>query len=487
MKSNIILLLFILQLVALPQNNFIQQITNGDFDARNPFIYKEEYGFYHDMFFELHKNSTSNIYSIKYNSDSESFGDTIALTSSNSLNINPSFSPNAGLLFQTNRNGNWDIALLTDSNNVWGDIKFLTDSSIDEVSPKFFESTNVFPPDSTRILFKRGDDIVFLSYKQSQITENILFKDNTDITYSDYVGYATDIWSSNSGYHVFAIEDSLGYKKIVSRYKPYNNNLWQEKIIVKDSCDCADLSIQMINYYFVGIFYSDTLLTQRRFFIIQNPFVSNAASELVQTKPEGNLSHLDIYLFLIVTKRSQILSPKLELYEPHTYIVEQNGISKVRVDITDLGFWDKDSLIQVAIPNPGLAIGPVGLKDGLLTIYTVWEDSVNGHIQLFGTPRHIMFGAVENESFANDFILYQNYPNPFNPVTKIEYKLQKASEIKFNVVNILGEIIFEKNYGYQLPGNYKIDFDGNELSSGVYFYSIITAENRLSRKMTLMK
>ncbi len=483
MKSIIILLLFILQLAALPQDDFIRRITNGDFDARNPFIYKEEYGFYHDMFFELHKNGSSNIYSIKYNSDTKLFEDTIALTSGNWLNINPSFSPNVGLLFQTNRNGNWDIALLTDSNNVWGDIKFLTDSSIDEVSPKFFESTNLYPPDSTRILFKRGDDILFLSYERDQITENILFQDNPDITYSDYVGYVTDIWSSSSGYYVFAIEDSLGYKKIVSRYKPFNNNSWQEKIIVKDSCDCADLSIQLMT----GIFYSDTLLKQRRFFTIQNPFVSNASSELVQTKPEGNLSHLDTYSFLIVTKRSQILSTEFELYEPHTYIVNQNGVSKIRVDVSDLGFWDKDSLIQVAIPNPGLAIGPVGLKDGLLTIYTVWEDSVDGHIQLFGTPKHINFGSVKDESYVNDFILYQNYPNPFNPATNIEYKILKGSEIRFNVINILGEKVFERNYGYQLPGNYKIDFDGSGLSSGIYLYSIYTSENRLSRKMLLLK
>ncbi len=98
-----------------------------------------------------------------------------------------------------------------------------------------------------------------------------------------------------------------------------------------------------------------------------------------------------------------------------------------------------------------------------------------------------MFGDVENESIASDFMLYQNYPNPFNPNTKIEYKLQKASDIKFVVINVLGETVFEKNYGYQLPGNYKIDFDGAGLSSGVYLYSIITEDNKLSRKMILIK
>jgi hypothetical protein len=78
-------------------------------------------------------------------------------------------------------------------------------------------------------------------------------------------------------------------------------------------------------------------------------------------------------------------------------------------------------------------------------------------------------------------------PIHFFPTTKIEYKLQKACEIKFVVVNVLGETVFEKNYGYQLPSSYRIDFDGSILSSGVYLYSIVTDENRLSRKMVLMK
>lgn len=487
MKSNIILWLFILQLAALPQNNFIQQITSGDFDARNPFIYKEEYGLYHDMFFELHKNGISNIYSIKFNSDTGLFGDTVALTSSNSLNINPSYSPNSGLLFQTNRNGNWDIVLLPDSNGVWKSPRFLTNSISDEVSPKFFESMNLYPPDSTRILFKRGDDIVCLSYEGDKILENILFQDNPDITYSDFVGYVTDIWNSSSGYYVFAIEDSLGYKKIVRRYKPYNSNTWQDKIILKDSCDCKDLTLQTMNYYLWGIFYSDTVLAERRFFVIQNPLNPNVSSELVQINPAGNLSHLDIYTFLIVTKRNENLPTEFGLYYPHTYVVEQNGVSKVRIDVSDLGFGDRDSLVQVAIPDPNLAIGPVGLNYGVLTIYTVWEDSVNGYIQLFGSPKIIIFGAVENESFANDFVLYQNYPNPFNPVTRIEYKILKGSDVKFEVINILGEKVFEQSYGYQTAGNYKIDFDGSSLSSGTYLYSIFTNGNRLSRKMILMK
>ena len=64
MKKLSLVFLLLLQFVILPQNSFIRQITNGDFDARNPFIYKDEFGFHHPpIFFELHKNGFSNIYS----------------------------------------------------------------------------------------------------------------------------------------------------------------------------------------------------------------------------------------------------------------------------------------------------------------------------------------------------------------------------------------------------------------------------------------
>jgi hypothetical protein len=73
------------------------------------------------------------------------------------------------------------------------------------------------------------------------------------------------------------------------------------------------------------------------------------------------------------------------------------------------------------------------------------------------------------------------------PLTRIGYKIIKSSDVKFEVMNILGEKVFEEQYGYQMPGRYNIDFSGFGLPSGIYFYSIITEENKLTRKMVLLK
>ncbi len=80
MKRSILVFWLFLQLLILPQNSFIQQITSGDFDARNPFIYKNEFGYNSRVYFELHIDGYSNIYFTSYNSDDITFEDTTAIT-----------------------------------------------------------------------------------------------------------------------------------------------------------------------------------------------------------------------------------------------------------------------------------------------------------------------------------------------------------------------------------------------------------------------
>ena len=86
------------------------------------------------------------------------------------------------------------------------------------------------------------------------------------------------------------------------------------------------------------------------------------------------------------------------------------------------------------------------------------------------------------------FSLYQNYPNPFNPKTIISYELVTSSFISIKVFDILGKEINELINKKQNPGKYEIDFDGSALSSGVYFYSLVTdGVTRDTKKMLLIR
>jgi len=493
MKKIFIVFLLLLQGSIFSQNNFIQQITSGDFDAKNPFIYKDGYGGYNNfLFFELHRENSSNIYYKKYNFDQSMFDDTVAITSGNYLNLSPSFRPTGGIIYQTNINGNWDIVHIPDSEGIFLSPRILTLTPEEEVDPKFVESISYYEPyfqDSIHVLFKRNNDIVFLNYDRNQnlIKEDIVFQADSESSYTEFIGFESDDWSSIQGSYLIAIEtDNFGNDQIVIRFRSYGGNL-SEKRVIKDNCDCSGLYLQY-NYSYWYLFYLDSLLEQKRYFVIEDPTILNPPSYLLDFPYSGNLSLFNNYFHFMITDKEGTNTKEFPDYFPFTYLVEQNGISKVRFDISDLGLYDTDSLVQVSAKNSRLAIGSMGMDDGnYLIVYTVWEDSIDGHIQLFGTINHETLGAVEDESVANDFVLYQNYPNPFNPSTKIEYKLLQASDVKFNVFNILGEKVFEQNFGYQTAGSYKVNFDGTALPSGVYVYSIYTDENRLSRKMLLMK
>ncbi|MFA6978509.1 MAG: T9SS type A sorting domain-containing protein [Ignavibacteriaceae bacterium] len=102
------------------------------------------------------------------------------------------------------------------------------------------------------------------------------------------------------------------------------------------------------------------------------------------------------------------------------------------------------------------------------------------------------FGAdvvdVENEnSIPLNFQLNQNYPNPFNPSTVISFQLSVKSKVSLKVYDVLGNEVATLVNEEKPAGNYKIDFKGNNLASGIYFYTLRAGSFVQSRKMILLK
>ena len=86
-----------------------------------------------------------------------------------------------------------------------------------------------------------------------------------------------------------------------------------------------------------------------------------------------------------------------------------------------------------------------------------------------------------------DYKLEQNYPNPFNPITIISYSIPTASNVTLKVFDVLGNFIATLVDQKQVAGSYKINFDGSELSNGVYIYKIQTGNFIAVKKMSLLK
>ncbi|MBK8552908.1 MAG: PQQ-dependent sugar dehydrogenase [Ignavibacteria bacterium] len=89
------------------------------------------------------------------------------------------------------------------------------------------------------------------------------------------------------------------------------------------------------------------------------------------------------------------------------------------------------------------------------------------------------------------FSLDQNYPNPFNPETNISYYIPEMSKVSLTVFDALGKEINTLVNTNQLPGNYKIrwngkDAYGNNIPSGAYFYKLTAGNNFSETKRMIM-
>ena len=98
------------------------------------------------------------------------------------------------------------------------------------------------------------------------------------------------------------------------------------------------------------------------------------------------------------------------------------------------------------------------------------------------------YSKVVDVSFnaPTEFSLKQNYPNPFNPSTVISYALPSQSYVTIKVYDILGNEVASLVNKEQAEGEYKITFDANNLSSGIYFYKLTAGNFVNTMKMILL-
>lgn len=128
------------------------------------------------------------------------------------------------------------------------------------------------------------------------------------------------------------------------------------------------------------------------------------------------------------------------------------------------------------------SLGIVFQQDSHLDRWILIGAIVNG--KKYGT---ILAADDQHHIAPNYFYLYQNYPNRFNPSTKISFDLPHSGQIHLFVYDCLGREVSTLINDYRTVGHYDVNFNANELSSGMYFYTISFGSSSSIKKMLLLR
>ena len=133
-----------------------------------------------------------------------------------------------------------------------------------------------------------------------------------------------------------------------------------------------------------------------------------------------------------------------------------------------------------------LGMGGFGVSSILInpSMHTIYAGTKDGKI--YSRVNEIT-AVNEKQELPTEFSLKQNYPNPFNPSTTIEFAMPKDGKYSIKVYNVIGQIVKVLADQDFSAGYHKIQFNANDLSSGIYFYQLLGENVNLTRKMILLK
>ncbi|MBK8550650.1 MAG: T9SS type A sorting domain-containing protein [Ignavibacteria bacterium] len=92
-----------------------------------------------------------------------------------------------------------------------------------------------------------------------------------------------------------------------------------------------------------------------------------------------------------------------------------------------------------------------------------------------------------SENIPAKFYLFQNYPNPFNPSTNLEFGISDSRFASLKIYDLLGNEVATLVNERLNQGTYKVKFNGNDLSSGIYFYRLSAGDYTDTKRMLLIK
>jgi hypothetical protein len=485
MKAKLFYIILIPQIIFSQQYNPVQ-ITNYDFDSRNPkvmvhlmyLILPEPY-----IFFEGFQDSSNNIYSLKYDAAADSFIQLFQFTNDEFLkkNVLPRTYPDENdniikyALWETNEKGNWDIVISYDSGDGWTPYQFLISSTEDEQDA--FLNYPAYYDNDIKLIYSKGNSVCLYS----ESNEDTVFEGSDSVKYSDptasYSRYNDNILYAVAVKKLNGQEPYLVYRTKTDSIWSEENSVYYQMPAVKPEFGFSD--------------FETTLSFERpgnptRTFLIKPEYFNtiNQPVPLMENPDIATTEFSSMYYIFPVTENSE----DYDAWLPYAFNFSVNDSSFIRLGTNDFWHPQRDIYTKVNSANPNVgAIALFGFND--LISYFFWEDSSDGKINLFGLKRIDLIGAVDDEIRSKSFSLSQNYPNPFNPTTIISWQLSAGSWQTIKVFDVLGREVATLVNEYKPAGSYEVEFNPAyiNLASGVYYYRINAGSYSDTKKMIYLK
>ncbi len=523
MKTSIKLIVFLLFIIAVKgQSHEAIQITNDSLSYDNPstpqyfgntpFWWGDESTF---LLTEINNGNSINIGMIRYDHLTDLFLPAEKITDNDFINKNATasngyYSRHGIMLWESNSSGNFNIYFKTKpiDDSVWSETDTLIASDKNEINPRLTVDT-YFQKDNYWFTFERENDFYLAEILDSAVNEQLIFSSDENVSYGNINSAIGDI----GNILVLAEKDSINFaKQLVA--KIFNSS---GEIVLDTTLFNNIISYDMnrVGYDFGGFFIKyieNGAIKQMLYFpeYFQNKLSLNWDEDITDLV-NGEIIHFDAFTAdLPVSPDKRDYAP----FFPYVYSLQRDDSSFIYTDEYNDSWYNLPVSIPLKYKDTKPVIGSFSMNYGMVS-YSIWADSLDGKLQLFGVKRIDPYGAVEDEKLnPRQIYLSQNYPNPFNPTTTIEYTIPSSSvmlnsfqhlnksktpkqvrgdnnNVTLKVFDILGREIATLVNEQKSPGTYTVTFDsksvGRELPSGVYIYQIRSGKYNSSRKMILIK
>jgi hypothetical protein len=479
MKKIVASVIFLSSLICA-QSFQIKQITHLPEDCSN-YVRSYAQGFGDSYYaFESHMGNASTINLGYYDAANDSFYIIRNVTDDNFMNINPqliNYYDTLFIIYQTNKNGNWDIAYNIYTNNQLSQPYYIANSIGDEINPGVaVHGPNLFTS-SRFVSYEFGSSIWLKDMNLPDIYATAIFPGDNLVSYSKA--------SIHPGYLQGSFDYTIAAKKISNQkasivIKKMNNNIWGQEIIVADSGN-----VDSPEFQYNALAYTNDLEGEKNIYIVSD-LASPRSYEKLILNPQYDYFNYKTDMSDIFTRSVQYFN-----YFPFSYQVLQNDSLFIRLNLDKYSNYPaySDTLIYTKTKNSKLCLGLMGYISGNSVFYTFWEDSLNGKTIILGRKTLVSFGDVKDNLTPYSFFLEQNYPNPFNPSTTIAVNIVYRSKVKLAVYDITGREVCILMNEEKMPGRYLANFDTRKykFSSGVYFYKLTAGLNSSVKKMLLLK